>query len=1641
MATVLNGGWQCIASAWGDWSSSNGRIYGTQRIYAYVDNIGRGTCTVHLKYTFQPGLNFTGTWGNYGGVYINDAQHSSAWIGTRKWDGTANEYQVGDEWTINVAENNGYTGGVSAWTVYAWYGINQGNSTIYGEFTVYTAPRNLRYSDVTTGIDWVRANVKIDGWGGAGDANSRYRELQVWTYSSSGLVTPRRYQPAYGNSTTGNITCNNSSRGDLTITGNTRYVVGIYASNGTYATGSDRKDVVVTKPPVTTYSLNTAHPTEIILNYNTPADGGYYTKYLEYSLDGTNWVTAKTISGGTAQNSTFTITGLTPNTDYTIRTRVRTSEGTTTCATLTVHTLDPVPSGYTLTVANRDSVAPPSVESETQTITWGVATWGETATSGTVTLYASTDQTNWTQLDSKTSTGTYTYVRESLLFNETYYYKVVAVNNIPKTTESDVVSQTTLPYKISPSISWDYNTYNTVNVYIRAVYNGKAQALPADIKYKLTYNGTTTGWITARTGVNPSTNTGYLCDTAVLPTETNYRVDFEVSTSAGAIQTSFSSTTANTHQGPTGVAYDIIDGNTALQTWLSSFDGYDGLIRINGKSQTGVRVTNSGTCSHSATLASGSARLNIEPVTLDWTSDWTNVDRYFGNPTPTKFYSDLGFGTGTVTVNITDSLGAVTTVTKNYTAAYYEEPTINGSAERLNVQGNLLVRIYGAYTRLWFGNAINYGEDCNNITFEYRVMNYDGTVKQDWTEITRFTTEIDSQKTYLRNYEGSVTLTDVDYLNSFTVEVRITDHFGSYEGVVPVDVWDAERVLYPPEYDVELWDWKTNSFVADISYLVVGDLNIDWTLNDVEQVSFEIDLEQFEEKCADMNVDSTELLQPYSHDIRIRRNGVYIVGCQLVEANVQVSNDPPSKIQIKGTGYLNLFKDQYIMNEAWGSYTYSEIARRLIVEAQQPDCLVKNPTCDIDVGYWLANNGTVSYDTNAYAGDGCLVARTTGSAVAVGTEMNCKSGDNIEVDVWVKGNKGALLEVSERLYITQYVNEIQIGKYRLNGNWQHLVIPFIATYDNSYIAFRLETSNLALYIDECYVYARDDSSTFSNLGVVLGEDTATAVQSKTRQADFSLQNVKDALMELTSMEEDNFDFDFSYDRKFNVYEKKGHDRTNLEISYPGNIHSMSVARSAASLYNKITNIGSGVGDERMQVVVENIDSQQKYGTRELVATNSNVSLEETLIGQAVGALYDSKDPTDLPTITIKDGSINPFNLQVGDTICPIVESDDYLNTIEGIYRVAKISLSVEEDGIEGMKLTLEPEAERPQKKTIRYIRDSINGNTTNDSNHWVQVEALVLVGNEYVNIAQGATVTSSVTSSISGHSDPNIVTNGNLDSENYYDDGGTSTSGGNPVAITVDLGDEYPVDYVKVWHYYSDGRKYKNNVCSVGNTLPANATDPLETVLWKTTAQTSVNYPDATRAETGAGRKSGWLQDSAVKGEMKKQKTIRYIKDTMERPTYLNSSGDSTIYAYCIWSLIQAFVKNENGDWVDVAYGTTGDVYVDNNPRASTAYATRGTLGTYTYWSLNDGQKGSIIIDLGAEYPVEYIRIWHFASQSAFRESAPIATNNTLSVGSTKVINQTPLDYIVWEEQNVSESVAGLCSPNIQGVLKQSDSA
>lgn len=216
------------------------------------------------------------------------------------------------------------------------YFSNAGGTTVTITLpTTATAPTGLAIANIVPSQEGFSADVSVTGWGGAGSASTRYREFQVWTYSGSGLTEPRRYQNEYGDALTSSIIVNNSTpNGNLTILPNTEYVIGAYATNGTYNTGNQRLGTGTTLPPSPSLSNTALTPDSATFVYSVPNQGGKYNMALKYQMDGGELIAIDTLSGAGTKNGTFTVSGLESSTAYSIVLSLSTSAGEVTSNTI-----------------------------------------------------------------------------------------------------------------------------------------------------------------------------------------------------------------------------------------------------------------------------------------------------------------------------------------------------------------------------------------------------------------------------------------------------------------------------------------------------------------------------------------------------------------------------------------------------------------------------------------------------------------------------------------------------------------------------------------------------------------------------------------------------------------------------------------------------------------------------------------------------------------------------------------------------------------------------------------------------------------------------------------------------------------------------------------------------------------------------------------------------------------------------------------------------------------------------------------------------------------------------------------------------------------------------------------------------------
>ena len=132
-------------------------------------------------------------------------------------------------------------------------------------------------------------------------------------------------------------------------------------------------------------------------------------------------------------------------------------------------------------------------------------------------------------------------------------------------------------------------------------------------------------------------------------------------------------------------------------------------------------------------------------------------------------------------------------------------------------------------------------------------------------------------------------------------------------------------------YSFELWD-RFGRPLADISRFA-SSRSYKLRRNRSEELSFTLDMYEFQRFCRQkLNVHPRTLLNPYQTDVKVKRNGTYLFGTQVIAAPPAVTSGSAT-IRVTARGYLNLLLDRYATFSR-PSRDYSLIALDLITTEQ-----------------------------------------------------------------------------------------------------------------------------------------------------------------------------------------------------------------------------------------------------------------------------------------------------------------------------------------------------------------------------------------------------------------------------------------------------------------------------------------------------------------------------------------------------------------------------------------------------------------------------------------------------------------------------------------------------------------------------------
>lgn len=208
-------------------------------------------------------------------------------------------------------------------------------------------------------------------------------------------------------------------------------------------------------------------------------------------------------------------------------------------------------------------------------------------------------------------------------------------------------------------------------------------------------------------------------------------------------------------------------------------------------------------------------------------------------------------------------------------------------------------------------------------------------------------------------------------------------------------------------------------------------------------------------------------------------------------------------------------------------------------------------------------------------------------------------------------------------------------------------------------------------------------------GVVLGETVETYNSDLT--ADY--KDVKSILQRYTYALPVTYDFDISTEiqadsivKLFNTYLRKGSDKPQIELVDPINATFNNIRRSSDTLANKLIGLGSGIGEERLESVLSDTNSQLTYLVREKKQTWNSVIAADTLNDNTRGVLENSRSVLATFNAIPQPNTLDLNEIIVGDSLTCRVEQDSFNDDINGMFRIYGISVKVDENRQEDVTL-------------------------------------------------------------------------------------------------------------------------------------------------------------------------------------------------------------------------------------------------------------------------------------------------------------------------------------------------------------------
>lgn len=244
---------------------------------------------------------------------------------------------------------------------------------------------------------------------------------------------------------------------------------------------------------------------------------------------------------------------------------------------------------------------------------------------------------------------------------------------------------------------------------------------------------------------------------------------------------------------------------------------------------------------------------------------------------------------------------------------------------------------------------------------------------------------------------------------------------------------------------------------------------------------------------------------------------------------------------------------------------------------------------------------------------------------------------------------------------------------------------FLDLYADRYVTKTYTaTERVAIALDLIATTQLGDSS--NDFGTDAGpQQYSTGLLSDREYTD---QNVRDGLVNLTNLSDGVFDFRFNYDRSIETFAQIGSDRPESKFTYPYNIKGGRIAHTATSLWNYIIGLGSGFGEEALRTETADGASRANYKTRQKIVSFNSITEQQTLDENSYAYLQKVKNILELPTFSVSGEFADLDIIGIGDRV-PIEVVGHTALPLSGTYRIEKLSVDLDENDAENIAITVD----------------------------------------------------------------------------------------------------------------------------------------------------------------------------------------------------------------------------------------------------------------------------------------------------------------------------------------------------------------